>query len=237
MAFQDGDNTMPLTILDLIVLGVVVLSALLAAVRGFTREVLSIASWVAAAVAAWSLHPMLLPFVKQHVKQDTIALVIAIAAIFLVTLVIVSLITARISDFVLDSRIGALDRTLGLAFGAARGLLLAVVGFLLWTTLVQESRQPDWIRDAKSKPLLESSGKTLLSMLPQDIDTSFIKNLTPKSGAPTDAPAEEPRAPAQLAPTQPPQRRSEAPAGQVDRAALQRTVDNANRQTAPATRP
>ena len=102
---------MSLTILDLIVIGAVVLSALLAAVRGFTREVLSIASWVAAAVAAWSLHPMLLPFVQQHVKQDTIALVIAIAAILLVTLVIVSLITARISDFVLDSRIGALDRT------------------------------------------------------------------------------------------------------------------------------
>lgn len=229
---------MSLTILDLIVLGAVVLSALLAAVRGFTREVLSIASWVAAAVAAWSLHPMLLPFVKQHVKQDTIALVIAIAAIFLVTLVIVSLITARISDFVLDSRIGALDRTLGLAFGAARGVLLAVVGFLLWTTLVPDSRQPDWVRDAKTKPLLESSGKSLLSMLPQDIDTSFIKNLAPKTGAPTDAPTEEPRPPGTVAP---PQRRTEAPAptqgAQVDRAALQRTVDNAQRQGAQPARP
>ena len=217
---------MPLTILDLIVLGAVALSALLAAVRGFTREVLSIASWVAAAVAAWSFHPMLLPFVKQHVKQDTIALVIAIAVIFLVTLVIVSLITARISDFVLDSRIGALDRTLGLAFGAARGLLLAVVGYLLWTTLVPETRQPDWVRDAKTKPLLESSGKTLLTMLPQDIDTSFIKNLAPKTTAPTEAPADEPRP---SAPVQP-QRRTEAPAGQIDRASLQRAVDNAQRQ-------
>jgi membrane protein required for colicin V production len=227
---------MSLTILDLIVLGAVVLSALLAAVRGFTREVLSIASWVLAAVAAFSLHPSLLPFVKQHVKQDTAALVIAIAVIFLVTLIIVSLITARISDFVLDSRIGALDRTLGLAFGAARGLLLAVVGFLLWTTLVPDTRQPDWIRDARSKPLLESSGKTLLSMLPQDIDTSFIKNLAPKSGAPTEAPAEEPaRPPGQ---TPPAQRRTEAPAPSVDRAALQRTIDNTQRpQNAQPARP
>ncbi len=224
---------MSLTILDLIVLGAVALSALLAAVRGFTREVLSIASWVAAAVAAWSFHPLLLPFVKQHVKQDTIALVIAIAAIFLVTLVIVSLITARISDFVLDSRIGALDRTLGLAFGAARGLLLAVVGYLLWTTLVPETRQPDWVRDAKTKPLLESSGKTLLAMLPQDIDTSFIKNLAPKTTAPTEAPAEEPRPPAQVQP----QRRTEAPGGQVDRASLQRAVDNAQRQPGQPQRP
>ncbi|MCX7341536.1 MAG: CvpA family protein [Hyphomicrobiales bacterium] len=224
---------MSLTILDLVVLGAVALSALLAAVRGFTREVLSIASWVAAAVAAWSFHPLLLSFVKQHVKQDTIALVIAIAAIFLVTLVIVSLITARISDFVLDSRIGALDRTLGLAFGAARGLLLAVVGYLLWTTLVPETRQPDWVRDAKTKPLLESSGKTLLTMLPQDIDTSFIKGLAPRTTAPTEAPAEEPRPPAQVQP----QRRSEAPGAQVDRASLQRAVDNAQRQPGQPQRP
>lgn len=228
---------MALTILDLIVLGAIALSALLAAVRGFTREVLSIASWVAAAIAAFSLHPALLPFVQQHVKQETFALVIAIAAIFLVTLVIVSLITARISDFVLDSRIGALDRTLGLAFGAARGLLLAVVGYLLWTTLVPDTRQPDWVRDARSKPLLESSGKTLLSMLPQDIDTSFLKNLSPRSGAPTDAPAEEPRPPGQVPPAAQPQRRTEAPAGSVDRSAMQRTVDNAQRATTQPVRP
>lgn len=197
---------MGLTILDMVVLGAVALSALLAAVRGFTREVLSIASWVAAALAAWTLHPQLLPFIKQHVRQDTIALVIAIAAIFLVTLVIVSLITSRISDFVLDSRIGALDRTLGFGFGAARGLLLAVVGYLLWMQLVPDgNRQPAWVKEAKTRPLLESTGKSLLSMLPSEIDTSFIKNLTPRT-EPGEAPAEEPRQPGQ--PQQQPQRRS-----------------------------
>ena len=48
---------MPFSILDLVVLGVVVISALLAAVRGFTREVLAIVAWVAAAAVAWYLHP------------------------------------------------------------------------------------------------------------------------------------------------------------------------------------
>ncbi len=220
---------MGLTILDMIVLGAVALSALLATVRGFTREVLSIAAWVTAAVAAFYLHPSLTPFVKQHIKQDTVALVIAIAAIFLITLVVVSLITARISDFVLDSRIGALDRTLGLGFGVARGALLAVVGWLLWTTLVPESRQPQWVKEARTRPMLESSGRSLLAMLPQDIDTSFIKNIAPRN-EPNEAPAEEPRQPQ---PQQ--QRRTEAPApAQPDRAGLQRAVDNAIRANPPA---
>lgn len=59
------------------------------------------------------------PFVLQHVANDTLATSIAVGTIFLVTLIVVSYVTMRISDFVLDSRIGALDRTLGFVFGAA----------------------------------------------------------------------------------------------------------------------
>src|SRR5688572_32711732 len=47
---------------------------------------------------------------------------IAIGGLFLLTLLIVSLFTIKISDLVLDSRVGALDRSLGFLFGLARGL-------------------------------------------------------------------------------------------------------------------
>ena len=42
----------------------------------------------------------------------------------------------RIADFIIDSRIGALDRTLGFLFGAARGILLVVVAMLFFNWLV-----------------------------------------------------------------------------------------------------
>lgn len=215
---------MPVTILDLVVIGVVLISALLAAVRGFTREVLAIASWGTAAVVAWIFHPQLLPLAQQYIPNNTVALVAVIAALFLATLIVVSLITARISDFVLDSRIGALDRTLGFVFGAGRGLLLAVVGYLFFSALLPENKQPPWAKDARSKPILEETGRSLLAMLPQDIDSSFIKKLIPQKGGaePTEQPAEEPRAPAGNPAD--PQRRSEAPAT-TDRQALQRVID------------
>lgn len=200
---------MPVTILDLVVIGVVLISALLAAVRGFTREVLAIASWIAAAAVAWLFHPQLVPFIQQYIPassaQGTIALVASIAALFLGTLIVVSLITARISDFVLDSRIGALDRTLGFVFGAARGLLLAVIGYLFFAALVGSEKMPVWAKDAKAKPMLEETGRSLIAMLPQDVNADFIKNLLkkqkPEDG--TEAPAEEPRSPATPAPVAP----------------------------------
>jgi len=200
---------MPVTILDLVVIGVVLISALLAAVRGFTREVLAIASWIAAAAVAWLFHPQLVPFIQQYIPassaQGTIALVASIAALFLGTLIVVSLITARISDFVLDSRIGALDRTLGFVFGAARGLLLAVIGYLFFAALVGSEKMPVWAKDAKAKPMLEETGRSLISMLPQDVNADFIKNLLKKQKAEegTEAPAEEPRSPATPAPVAP----------------------------------
>lgn len=212
---------MPVTILDLVVLGVVLISALLAAVRGFTREVLAIGSWLAAGAAAWMLHPQLLPFAQQHIPNKTVALVVAIAVIFLVTLVIVSLITARISDFVLDSRIGALDRTLGFLFGTARGLLLCVVGYMFFASLVPAKSQPVWARDAKTRPLLEETGKSLISVLPQDINTDALKNIfTPKGGESSEPPADEPKTP-----QQPAQRQSQSQPSTADKNALQRAIE------------
>ncbi len=199
---------MPVTILDLVVIGVVLISALLAAVRGFTREVLAIASWIAAAAVAWLFHPQLVPFIQQYIPassaQGTIALVASIAALFLGTLIVVSLITARISDFVLDSRIGALDRTLGFVFGAARGLLLAVIGYVFFTALVGNEKLPVWAKDAKATPILEETGRSLQAMLPQDLNvivSNMLKKRKPEEG--TEAPAEEPRSPATPAPVAP----------------------------------
>ena len=74
------------------------------------------------------------------------------------TLLVVSLITMRISDFVLDSRAGPLDRTLGFVFGAARGLILVMIAVLFLNFFIAPDRQPEWIAMAKSKPWLDSLG-------------------------------------------------------------------------------
>src|SRR5438477_4651758 len=126
---------MPITILDLILLAVILISGLLAMVRGFMREILSIAAWGAAALVTVYSYSKLLPTAKSYFNSDTIASVVVVAGVFIGTLIIVSVITVRISDMILDSRIGALDRTLGFLFGLARGLLIVVVAFLFFSWL------------------------------------------------------------------------------------------------------
>src|SRR5256885_3556438 len=210
---------MPIRILDLVVLGVMLISGLLAMVRGFMREILSIAAWGAAALVTLYAFSKLLPTAKAYFNNDTVASVVVVAGTFIGTLIVVSVITVRFSDMVLDSRIGALDRTLGFLFGLGRGLLIVVVAFLFFAWLVPPRTQPAWVANAKSKVALQWTGDWLMSMLPEDPENTILKRLKrPK-------PEEEPQD------AQPEQRGSlgggprEAPYGQSERSRMQRLIE------------
>jgi membrane protein required for colicin V production len=165
---------MPITLLDIILLVVMLISALLAMVRGFMREILSLTSWVAAAVVAYLAFPKMYPLVQGYISNDIAAKIAAVAIVFLGTLLIVAVVTIRISDTILDSRIGALDRTLGFIFGLGRGLLIVVVAFLFFNFFAPEKSKPAFVKDAKSRVILESTGDWLMSKLP-DVEALYEK--------------------------------------------------------------
>jgi membrane protein required for colicin V production len=171
---------MPITLLDIIVLAVMLLSGLLAMIRGFMREILSIAAWGTAALTTLYAYQKLLPSAKAYFNNDTIATIAVVAGVFILTLIVVSIITVRISDMILDSRIGALDRTLGFLFGLARGLLIMVVAFLFFVWLVPDKQQPEWVRNAKSRVMLQGTGDWLMSLLPDDPENTILKRFKKK---------------------------------------------------------
>ncbi|MEM8877339.1 MAG: CvpA family protein [Pseudomonadota bacterium] len=163
--------------LDLILFAVAIISGLLAMVRGMTREVLSIASWLAAALAALYAFTNYREFARQRIDPDALADIALIAGTFIIVLILVSFITMKISDFILDSRVGAIDRTLGFGFGALRGLVLVVIGYLFFSWLVPEQSQPDWVRTARSLPMIQSTGDMLINMLPEDPESAILDRL------------------------------------------------------------
>jgi len=172
-----------ITLFDGVLIGLMLVSGVLAMIRGFSREVLSVASWGVAALAALyfykSLSPMAFTYTQSISSSKTVADIASAGLIFIIVLIVVSLITMKIADFIVDSKIGALDRTLGFVFGAARGALLVVVGLLFFNWLVPDN-QPGWVANAKSKPMLESIGEGIVQLLPDDPEKSIIDRLKPK---------------------------------------------------------
>lgn len=193
---------MSVTVLDGVVLVVVLISALLAMVRGFVREVLSVVSWVLAAAAAYYFYKPLLPYVEPYISNKNIAIVASAAAVFFVALVVASYIAMKISDFVIDSRIGLLDRTLGFVFGLVRGVLIVVIAFAFLSWILSD-HQPSWVANAQSAPILKRLGDRLIAALPEDIEKTIQDRLhgtgseeatTPPADSPDNAAA--PAAPA-----------------------------------------
>src|SRR5947209_6907903 len=79
-------SAMPITLLDFILIGVMLVSALLAMIRGFMREILSIAAWAIAAVATLYAYSKVLPYARSYFNNDIIAAVAVIGGTFLLTL-------------------------------------------------------------------------------------------------------------------------------------------------------
>ncbi len=183
---------MPITLLDIILIVVMLISGLLAMVRGFMREVLSITAWVLAAGATLYSYSKLLPLAKQYFNNDIVAAVAVIGGVFLITLLIVSVLTIRISDMVLDSRVGALDRTLGFLFGLARGLIIIVVAYTFFDWLVPDRSKPDWVLHAKSKVVLSSTGDWLKAQLPENAESTILNKLKSKKPGDPDSPDSAP---------------------------------------------
>jgi len=192
---------MPISWLDIILIVIMLVSGFLAMVRGFTREVLSIFSWAMAAVAALYFTPRYFEVLTPYIDNPSIAQIVFAAGVFIITLIIVSLITFRISDKVLDSRVGALDRTLGFIFGLARGFLLVAIVFILFTALARD--QPEWVRNARSYPLLQQTQVAIESLLPMHPE-EYLPGQDDGGGT-EGQPEGEPGAPGEGAPAQPDQ--------------------------------
>lgn len=174
---------MPIQWLDVILILIMLISAFLAMLRGLTREMLSIMSWAIAALAALFFYQLYKERVRALIEPQMLADGVLIASVFLLTLLLVSLVTVRISDRVLDSRVGAVDRTLGFVFGLVRGLILVVIAYELIAAIVPKESLPRWVTEARSLPVIERTGRAIISVLPDNPQSIFRGDRPGSSGS------------------------------------------------------
>jgi membrane protein required for colicin V production len=130
------------TIVDAGVAVVIIFSAILAYSRGFVREALAIAGWVAAAVLAYMFAPQAeplvgeIPVLRDFLDNCPAATIAAFAGVFAVALVVFALFTPLFASVVQRSALNALDQGLGFLFGALRGILLVVIALIVYEFVV-----------------------------------------------------------------------------------------------------
>ncbi len=155
--------------LDIVVLGVIALSAVFAFARGLVREALSIVAWVGAAVITLYGFNQVYAFVVRFVTTPLLADLAAGAGLFLISLIILTILTGYAARFVHSTALSPIDRTLGLIFGLARGAFLVSLAYLALDVALPPSDRPVWIRGAKSEPFLAQGANTLRGFLPESL--------------------------------------------------------------------
>jgi membrane protein required for colicin V production len=155
--------------IDLAVIAVILLSALFAFARGFAREALSIVAWGGAALITLYGFRYVDGIVAKFVTTPLLADLIAGAGLFLVSLIGLTILTGSVARFVQWSALTPIDRTLGLIFGVARGVVLVSIAYFVVDITLPQTDRPAWLRDARSQPLLAQGADMLRGILPESL--------------------------------------------------------------------
>jgi membrane protein required for colicin V production len=151
---------------DLTVLVVVGLSAALAFLRGFVREVLGIAAWAGAAWISYSFVDLIRAPVRDLIGDPNMAEIVSYAALFLAALLVLTIVTGVVAQMFHALGLGAVDRTLGIVFGLLRGAALTVAAYIGAGWVMPAERWPEPVRQARLLPLVADGAAWTAEQIP-----------------------------------------------------------------------
>ncbi|MBL1320904.1 MAG: CvpA family protein [Methylophaga sp.] len=152
---------------DFLIIGIILISAVISIVRGFVKEVFSLASWILAFWVALLFYPHLATLLADYVATPSIRSFTAFAALFIVTLILGALVNHLISTIVKKTGLSGTDRMLGIFFGIIRGV--AIVTLLVLAAGATPMPQDDWWQNSLLLEHFETLAVWVQAFLPSDI--------------------------------------------------------------------
>ncbi|MGQ0621995.1 MAG: CvpA family protein [Panacagrimonas sp.] len=136
---------------DYAFVAIVVLSALVGFLRGFTREFFGLATWILAIILSVMFGEELVQVLEGYIDTPVVRAGVAYGGLFLLGLLIGGILTALLATRVRESQFSSADRTLGGGLGLVRGILIIALGVLL-TGMTSMRESPWWKESALIAP-------------------------------------------------------------------------------------
>jgi len=156
---------------DLIIIVIIIISALISLVRGFVKESLSLASWILAGFIALRYFTPLADLLEPYIESPTIRTATGFAILFVSSLIVGAIINYMASQAVTKTGLTGTDKSLGVVFGVARGLLIVTLLVLL-AGLTPMPSEP-WWNDSTMIEFFSDMANWIKDILPQDVAGRF----------------------------------------------------------------
>ena len=156
--------------IDILIISIILISSIVAAFRGFVKEIFSLFSWIFSIIISFHFFTDLKTILSEYINQKIIIDVIAFGFPFLISLFICHLVTKWLSPKFNTSEILFFDKFIGFIFGSFRGIIIVVLLFLGFKYLIGENL-PEWLTEAYSFPYLDIIGNILKQIL---VDENLI---------------------------------------------------------------
>lgn len=164
-----------MTLFDGIIIGVALLSALMGLMRGLTREVLGLASWIGGASLTFIGMPFVQIIARRYIQNGMMADVAAAVGLFLIFLILFSVISHMLSGFIRQSVLGGIDRSLGFLFGIGRGIVVLCIFQLLISCFVPRHKQPENFQNNRFAPMIYKGSDLIYTLLPSQVASKIFE--------------------------------------------------------------
>jgi len=156
-----------MSLIDIAILAILLVSALFAFQRGFARESIAVFAWVATGAGTYFVFPWIRPLAQNAIPITWLADILALFVTFFGFLMFLSFVSKRLTKTLKTSKPGSFDRSLGFAFGIARGVVLVSVGFWFVGLAGNDSNPPSYVARASLFPLVDATAQALSAIVPQ----------------------------------------------------------------------
>ncbi len=171
-------------ILDIIVLAALLVSAIIAFLRGFIREALTILGVVGGIAASYFAGPLFSPLINGWlgsgeneepqkifgiIPHDMLADAIAYGSIFIIVVIVLSIASYLLSGWAKAVGLGAVDRMLGVLFGMVRGVVILALLYLPVPVLFDQETREGWFEGSKTHFYVEASSGWMAKFLPETL--------------------------------------------------------------------
>jgi membrane protein required for colicin V production len=164
--------------LDYILIAILLLSAILSARKGFSREIIGLAAALFALVLGMWFYGTAGSFVIPYVSSERVANLIGFLLVVLLVLLCGGIFGWIVNRFLHTIGLSFFDRLLGAAFGLARGLLIAIAlitAFMAFGPQIDSAAVSSAVVHSRIVPYVLDASHLVVAIAPMELKSNFRK--------------------------------------------------------------